>query len=151
MFCDDIETVSHLFFICPVARVIWSIVAKCFGAHNIPNNVNQCWQWCETWLPYGKKFHSWGVAAVCWAIWKTKNKACFEKKMVKNPPEIIFHSCAVMRYWAGLFDDQERAQLIEGSELMLKVAKEVLAAQTTRQVNLLLLQGDEDDQEDDAT
>lgn len=33
-----------------------------------------------------------------------------------------------------------REQLIEGANLMLKVAKEVLAAQTTRQVNLLLLQ-----------
>lgn len=48
--------------------------------------------------------------------------------MIKNPLEIIYHSCALMKYWAGLFDDQEQAQLIEGMKLMLKVAKEVLVA-----------------------
>lgn len=46
-FCDDIETISHLFFSCPVAKVIWSIVAKCMGASNIPSDLHQCWQWCD--------------------------------------------------------------------------------------------------------
>jgi len=45
-----------------------------------------------------------------------------------------------MNYWAGLYADLDREQMIEGANLMLKVAKEVLAAQTTRQVNLLVLQ-----------
>jgi len=44
-----------------------------------------------------------------------------------------------MNYWAGLYADLDREQMIEGANLMLKVAKEVLAAQT-RQVNLLVLQ-----------
>lgn len=59
VFCDDIETVSHLFFTCHVARVIWSIVAKCFGASNIPVDIHHCWQWCDSWLPDGRKFHTW--------------------------------------------------------------------------------------------
>jgi len=37
--------------------------------------------------------------------------------------------------------DQE--QLVEGANLMLKVAKEILAVQTARQVNKLLLQDGE--------
>ena len=45
-----------------------------------------------------------------------------------------------MIYWAGLYAEMDREQLIEGANLMLKVAKEVLAAQTARQVNKLLLQ-----------
>lgn len=59
--------------------------------------------------------------------------------------KIIWHSCTLMKYWAGLYDDSEQAQLIKGAELMLKVAKEVLAAQTARQVNLLLLLLQDDD------
>lgn len=30
MFCDSNRDSSHSFFQCPIARVIWSIVAKCF-------------------------------------------------------------------------------------------------------------------------
>ena len=26
----------------------------CFGANNIPKNLDQRWKWCEAWLPYGK-------------------------------------------------------------------------------------------------
>jgi hypothetical protein len=39
VFCSCVETTSHLFFQCPVAKVIWSIVAKCFGATNIPKDL----------------------------------------------------------------------------------------------------------------
>ena len=47
VFCDFIETVSHLFFQCPVAKIIWVVVAKCFDASNVPINLEQCWLWCE--------------------------------------------------------------------------------------------------------
>lgn len=56
-----------------------------------------------------------------------------------------------MKYWAGLYNELDQAQLVEGAELMLKVAKEVLATQTVRQVNLLLLQKDDQDQDQDGT
>jgi hypothetical protein len=45
----------------------------------------------------------------------------------------------------------DRDQLIEGTNLMLKVAKEVLAMQTARQVNEMLLQDDQtDDMDEDS-
>ena len=52
-----------------------------------------------------------------------------------------------MVFWAGLYAEMDRDQLIDGANLMLKVAKEILAKQTTREVDQLLLQ---DDQSDDA-
>jgi hypothetical protein len=80
-FCNQPESISHFLFQCPVAKIIWVVVAKCFGANTISgiwNNVgdgviNGC-------LSFGKKYHVWGVAAICWAIWKSRNKACFEEK-----------------------------------------------------------------------
>jgi len=139
------------FFQCPVAKIIWVVVAKCFGAPNVPTNLEQCWLWCEKWFPFGKKFHPWGVATVCWALWKCRNKVVFEKKVVKNPLEIICHACALMIYWSGLFAELERDQLIEGANTTLRVAKEVFAAQTTRQVNQLLLEdGNQSEQAEDS-
>ena len=134
-----------------MAKVIWGVVAKCFGAHNIPMNLQQCWLWCDKWLPVGKKYHLWGIAAICWAIWKCRNKAVFDKKkLIKNPLEIICHTCALMSYWSGLYTELDQEQLVEGANTMLRVAKEVLATQTARQVNHLLLQDVEcSDREDD--
>jgi hypothetical protein len=57
-----------------------------------------------------------------------------------------------MIFWAGLYAEMDRDQLIEGANLMLKVAKEILAAQTARQVNQMLLQNDQaDDMDEDST
>jgi hypothetical protein len=61
----------HLFFECPVAKMVWSVVAHCFGANNIPTDLAQCWVWVKNWLPNRSKVHTSGIALVCWAIWKT--------------------------------------------------------------------------------
>ena len=39
VFYDCEETIPHLFFQCPIARVLWLIIAKCFGASNVPMNL----------------------------------------------------------------------------------------------------------------
>ena len=67
----------------------------------------------------------------------------FEKKVAKNPLGIICHACALMINWSGLFVEFNRDQLVEGANTMLRVPKEILAAQTTRQVNQLLLEDGE--------
>jgi len=54
-FCDNHESISHLFFQCHVAKTIWAVVAKCFGANTVPRNLDQCWRWVAKWLPFGKK------------------------------------------------------------------------------------------------
>jgi len=53
-----------------------------------------------------------------------------------------------MIYWSGLYAELDQDQLVEGANTMLRVAKEILAAQTTRQVNQLLLQDGESSEHD---
>ena len=102
-FCECNETIDHLFFKCSVA-----CVARCIGAADIPGNLNQCWSWLEKWLPLDKKFHVCGTAAICWAIWKARNNACFNNKIIKNPLEIICHVGALMKFWAGLYAEVDK-------------------------------------------
>lgn len=80
-----------------------------------------------------------GIAAICWAIWKSRNKACFEGKIIKNPLEIICHACVPMNYWAGLYAEVDKEQLVDGTNLMLKLAKDLPASQHTRHGNNLQL------------
>lgn len=54
-FCKTPESILHLIFQCHVAKTVWAVVAKCFGANTIPRNLEGSWRWCERWLPFGKK------------------------------------------------------------------------------------------------
>ena len=126
-FCSQPETVDHLLFQCSTAKVVWATVAVCFGASNVPRYLNQCWEWCEKWLPLGEKFHTLGIAAVCWAIWKARNKLCFEGKLILNPISIVCHACTLMSYWAGLYAGMDREALEEGiNTIMLRIATGLL-------------------------
>lgn len=85
-FCDQQETIQHLFFDCPMARLIWNIISCAFDLKPVTDSNHLFGSWLAA---FGKKLKLLvitGVAVVLWAIWKTRNKACFEKK--KNSPRI---------------------------------------------------------------
>lgn len=121
-FCDQEESVTHLFFVCPADKV-----AQSLGADDRPQNLAQSWKWAKKWLPNGNKFHAFGIAAICWAIWKTRNKACFDGKLAKYPAEIVCYACAFMRYWTGLYLAEIQEMMVERVNTMLHVATRLLA------------------------
>lgn len=126
-FCNSVETIDHLFFQCPITRVVWGIIASCIGAANIPNNIQQFWNWITNHIPNYKHIHTFGLAVVCWAVWKARNKACFEKKMIKHPAEILCHACSFMSFWSGLYMPDFQTQLTEGVKVLLASACRILA------------------------
>jgi hypothetical protein len=97
-FCSAPELVDHLFFECPTAKVIWGVIAICFHQNSRPISYDQFWRWIPSALPGGEKLYMLGLSAICWAIWKCRNKTCFEKKMIKNPSAILFSACSLTRY-----------------------------------------------------
>jgi hypothetical protein len=70
-----------------------------------------------------------GLPAICWSIWKTRNKACFEKIMLKNPIEILCFACTNMKYWAGLFKIDFQEQLAAEISAILSAAYRVMGNQ----------------------
>jgi hypothetical protein len=55
-FCGDIETVNHLLFYCPIARVVWGLLAICFQQKNRPSSYEEFWPWIHRVLPGGENF-----------------------------------------------------------------------------------------------
>lgn len=89
-----------------------------------------------------------GVAAICWAIWKLRNKACFEeKKLIRSPAEIVCYACAFLRYWAGLHMEVDRSNILAGAAAFQSEALRHHGdqARTDRKRPLEYIQ-DEDDQ-----
>ena len=69
------------------------------------------------------------LAAICWAIWKARNKACFEFKCLKHPAEIICHACSFLKFWTGLHKEEFQAQIRDGVDVLLSVACQMIANQ----------------------
>ena len=80
-------------------------------------------------LPGGHVAHTFCVAAICWAIWKKRNEACFENKLLRNPIDILIYACALMSYWAGLYGSDMQNKTMDGVKLLLSCANRVLVQQ----------------------
>jgi hypothetical protein len=102
-FCAQPEAIEHLFFGCAVMKVVWGVVAGCFGSNSIPSIFAQYWSWIRIALPGGEEVFTTGLAAICSACWKARNKACFEKILIRYPCDILCHACAFLLYWARLY------------------------------------------------
>jgi hypothetical protein len=49
-----------------------------------------------------------------------RNKFCFDKKLIKDPCEILCNACFYMKYWAGLHDAGFKKAIIENAAILLK-------------------------------
>jgi hypothetical protein len=73
--------------------------------------------------------HTLITAALCWAIWTTRNKVTFDEYILKTPVVIVFLMCLFLLYWEGLYDPED-ADVIRGGAKKL-VAKAVELARQT--------------------
>ena len=120
-FCTDHETVQHIFFECLTAKYMWRLLTYSLGAECRPGNMNQYWIWINNILPQCPLMHAVGLAAVCWAIWRTRNAVCFDDRRVKSPTEIMCMICSFLTYWAGLLKEDLKQQVIQGAEALKTV------------------------------
>jgi hypothetical protein len=79
-FCFAHESILHLFFSCPAAKYIWSIVGTVVGAQTRPGSFAQFFWWMPQFSQASRNVQIASLTAICWAIWKSRNKTCFEKK-----------------------------------------------------------------------
>ena len=68
--------------------------------------------------------------------------------MILNPISIICHACALMSYWAGLYEGMDKEALEEGATTMLRIATDLLNKRP-RKESCLLLQDTEKDRQNE--
>jgi hypothetical protein len=127
-FCSQNESISHMFFTCVAAKYVWSTVAKAVGATDRPGSFTQFFWWFPNLVPASRNVQIAGLAAICWAIWKLRNRACFDKKLIKSPSELISLSVVFMQHWAGLHNATDEVNIKTGADNLLRLAT---AATTT--------------------
>jgi hypothetical protein len=116
-------------------------VAICFGQHDRPSSYEQFWPWVRKALPGGDQVFMLGMATICWAIWKARNKTCFEKKPIRNPSDIIFTRCSFMHYWVGLYSKETQVVIRSGMETMMQTMFRISGGQARPTVSLRITDG----------
>jgi hypothetical protein len=150
-FYGDLETVDHLLFSCPVTKVVWGVIAICFGQRIRPNSY-EFWPWIQKALGGGEKVYMLGLSTICWAVWTARSKTCFEKIRIKAPNEIALSACFFMEYRAGLYPDDVQEIIKKGAQSMIQAAIKLLGHPGGSQRPILILTagdgGEEDEQKD---
>lgn len=90
--------------------------------------------------------------SICWgwllfAGCKARNRACFDKQLIKHPCEVLFTACSFMRYWAGLYPGDMQEVIVAGAESMLKAVMQVIGRCAREQPCLTIKESDEKEEE----
>jgi hypothetical protein len=64
----------------------------------VPNGAYIFTSELENGVCNGRQIFAVGIATICWAIWKMRNKVCFDGKKIKNPIKIICYACACIKF-----------------------------------------------------
>jgi hypothetical protein len=79
LFCDTKESIQHVFFKYPLAKLIWHIIHMMFGLEPPKNTTNLVGNWLKGILKKDVFQIRVGVCAVIWEIWNTRNEFIFNK------------------------------------------------------------------------
>lgn len=101
--------------------------------------------------PLGKSFMFVELLLYTGQYGKHVTRLVLTKSLSKNPLDIIYHACALMTYWAGLYGEPDREQLVEGINTMLKIAEKILKRKRGDTEAVNRLQDGEPDGHDDAS
>jgi hypothetical protein len=114
---------THLFFDeCSNAKVVWGNLGEILGTSLCPSSLWQSVARFYQFYPRGRRFHMLLLAAICWGIWKVRNKITFEKVVVCSPLVTIAMICSLLHYWEGLFGCEDGGRIKRGADQMLQRA-----------------------------
>lgn len=145
--CGEPESIDHLFFSCPVAKVTWGVIALCFHQNTRPSSYAQFWSWIRAALPGGDHMWMFGLATVMWATWKICNRICLDKIPLNNVFEVIFSAVAFMRYWAGMHSEDTQRMISMGVNLMVNTAMKLMRRRGDASVPLTIREVESEDDE----
>jgi hypothetical protein len=108
LFCSENETVMHLFYECCVARNLWEIVAEITGLPLVTDFESMAKWWIRS-----KKYNQVNVfyAAVLWAVWKLRNKLCFQGHCWEGMRKVVASCAKLLRNWSLVNKSEDAAQL----------------------------------------
>lgn len=87
------------------------------------------------------------LAAICWAIWKLRNRACFEHKLIRSELRVCAMLVPFLKYWTGLHRGGQEDMLSLGAAILQDEAMLHHPAQTKVDVPRITYKASSDEKE----
>jgi hypothetical protein len=110
VFCACHETIQHLFFDCHFARFLWRAVQVTFNIVTPTFVVNLFNGWANGVGKQFKKLVLVGAAALCWALWTSRNNVVFDNSPFKTYMQVLYRGTYWLQQWAQLQRHEEHAK-----------------------------------------
>lgn len=115
LFCDENESVQHLFFDCIVARHLWKFVAECFHME-IPvsfEDIGALWH-----MHKSKIVLNMVTAASFWSLQTLRNDFCFQGRTWRSLACVFARLRSFLQQWIVLCDATQ-SELLQRCILLL--------------------------------
>ena len=100
--CNLNESIQHLFLDCHYARMVWRMVYLATGLTQ-PRSIRHMFgSWLSNQNNKSRNLIWVGVAALCWAIWRTRNDIIFHRIKYNSILQVIIRGTYWLRFWAQL-------------------------------------------------
>jgi hypothetical protein len=108
LFCDEKESVQHLFFDCVVSKQLWCCLSKIFQVH-LGDSLDSVGRF---WLSNKQN----GVlnmvsSAAFWSVWKLRNDICFQRTKWKGMDILLHKVASLVQNWIILCREEKRVTL----------------------------------------
>jgi exonuclease III len=123
-FCDQDETIQHLFLSCPFVKLIWRILAISFNFSTPTTIANLFGNWLNGVTKKLKGLIRVGVCALVWAIWTVRNDCIFNQKSFPSFLQVIPIATHWIHMWSFLQPEDVRQDMDTGCNRLAMVARE---------------------------
>jgi hypothetical protein len=123
-FCDQDETIRHMFFSCPFVRFIWRIILMNFYIPPPLNITNLFGNWLNWVVKKNKDHIRVGVCALLWAFWNVQNDFIFTKRSYSSFLQVIPLVIHWIHIWSYLQLEEQRQDMDIGCNRLGVVARD---------------------------
>jgi hypothetical protein len=124
-FCDDDETVEHLFIRCKFAKLVWQVVHFTFSIPP-PNIKNYLFaNWLNGIDLKTKSGIQVGVCAILWSIWNSRNDAIFNIETTSQFLQVIHKAVHWMNMWSLLQAKDQQVYMDSGYSRFMTVIRAI--------------------------
>jgi hypothetical protein len=109
--CGQVESISHIFFSCVLARFVWSGIREAFGVQWNPNNLVDFLAILQQLTPIVRQAFWILFAAQSWALWLIRNKLTIENSFPKQPADCFYKTVMFLQLWRPLLKEKHADKL----------------------------------------
>ena len=126
-YCQNDETIAHLFFNCQMACLLWRIISITFGLSKPNSVVHLFGTWLQGLKRRQKNIMFPGLCALLWAVWLSRNDIVFQKTQKQTVLQILFRATYFTRMWAILQKEEDRKTVIDACRALEVTAMDIFA------------------------